>query len=142
MLLATILGFNFILTPLYLYRLHSIQRSMKESTEESVALHNKILMGEFPDDKSQIKESSAFLRKLLNQSKPVAVSHEQILAVKRDIEIKKFQIQLLQEQKSLKLSELKKLGAVRNGLIEANQDEGNVKLFQVQTELHLQFLMV
>lgn len=83
-------------------------------------------MGRFPDDKSQIKENSAFLRKLLNQSKPATVSHEQILTIKSDIETKKFQIQLLQEVKSFKLSELKKRSAVRTARIKENEDEGNV----------------
>lgn len=105
------------------YRLHSIQRSVKEGTEESVVLHNKILKGEFLQDKS-LKEASPFLRKLMNRSKPTKVSHDQIMEVKKNIENKKFQVQLLQEQKSHKLLELKKRKAYRNSLTEKNKEEG------------------
>ena len=83
-------------------------------------------MGEFSDEKSQIKENSAFLRKLLNQSKPTKVSYEEILAVKEKIEAKKFRIQLLQEQHSHKSAELEKRTAYRNNLLDTNQEEGNV----------------
>ncbi len=100
---------------------------MKESTEESVTLHNKILLGEFPDDRSQIKESSAFLRKLLSQTKPVKVSHEQILDIKKKIEMKKFRVQLLQEQKAYKLAEIKRRTTVRNNIVENNQEEGETQ---------------
>ncbi|KAK7575835.1 hypothetical protein V9T40_012121 [Parthenolecanium corni] len=105
-----------------LSRLHSIQRSVKEGTEESVVLHNKILKGEFLQDKS-LKEASPFLRKLMSRSKPTKVSHDQIMEVKKNIENKKFQVQLLQEQKSHKLLELKKRKAYRNSLTEKNKEE-------------------
>lgn len=125
MLLSLVFLTSLSTTPYLFYRLHSIQRSMKELTEESVSLHNKIVLGEFPDDRLQIKESSAFLRKLLNQTKPVKVSHEQILNIKKNIEIVKFRVQLLQEKKSHKLAELKKHKAVRDRIIETNQEKGN-----------------
>lgn len=88
-------------------------------------LHNKIMAGEFPDEKSQIRESSPFLRKLLKQSKPAKVSLEEILSVKRTIEGKKFQVQLLQEQKSHKLNEIRKLTAYRNQLCQSNEEKSN-----------------
>lgn len=99
---------------------------MKESTERSNSLHNKILLGEFPDDKSEIKESSAFLRKLLNQTKPAKISHEQMVTIKKNIEVMKFRVQLLQEQKTHILSELKKRNACYSSITEINQEEGNI----------------
>lgn len=81
------------------------------------------MKGEFHQDKS-IKEVSPFLRKLMSRSKPMKVSHEQILEVKRNLENKKFQVQLLQEQKSHKLLELKKRKAYRNSVTEKNNEVG------------------
>lgn len=96
---------------------------MKEDTEESLILHNQILKGEFLQDKAA-QEEIPFLRKLMSYSKPTKVSHDQILEVKKNIENKKFQVQLLQEQKSHKLLELKKRKAYRNSINEKNHEEG------------------
>lgn len=112
------------------FRLYNIQRSIKELSEESMILHNKILAGEFPEEKSQIRENSPFLRKLLKQTKPVRVPLEEILAVKKSIEEKKFRVQLLQEQKSHKLNELKKLTSYRNQLRKSNEEESNFRFSQ------------
>lgn len=98
---------------------------MKESTQKAAELHNEILLGEFSDENSLIKENSAFLRKLLSQTRPTKVSHEQVLAVKKDIEAKKFRIQLLQELHAYKSAEVKKRTFHRNNLLETNQEEGN-----------------
>ncbi|XP_065202120.1 UV radiation resistance-associated protein [Planococcus citri] len=116
-----------------LLRLHNIQRSIKEQTEESMALHDKILAGEFPDEKSQIRESSPFLRKLLKQTKPARVPLEEILAVKKQIEAKKFQVQLLQEQKSYRLNEMKKKIEFLNRLRESNAEESSKLKEKYQT---------
>lgn len=108
-----------------LLRLHSVQRTIKELSEEACTLHDKILSGDYIiNNKEIIRESSPFLRKLLNQSKPDKRSNQETIEIKKNIEITKFRVQLLQEEKSRILTKLQTLVEKKMRLNENNQENG------------------
>lgn len=66
---------------------------------------------------------SAMLRRLLNRSRPKP-QREEVLRIRKEIEIVKFKVHMLTEEKKRKTTELRKLGTTRDGNAEAIQDKG------------------
>lgn len=110
------------------FRIHEVQQEIKKQTEVAENLRKQILMGGPQLSGTEVREPSRTLRKLLNQSEPQRPQQHEILAVKKDIELVKFRVQLLSQEKSRKLAELRRLSQRKNTLYESNQDKGTVSL--------------
>nr|XP_018913944.1 PREDICTED: UV radiation resistance-associated gene protein [Bemisia tabaci] len=105
-------------------KIHEVQQEIKKQTEVAENLRKQILMGGPQLSGTEVREPSRTLRKLLNQSEPQRPQQHEILAVKKDIELVKFRVQLLSQEKSRKLAELRRLSQRKNTLYESNQDKG------------------
>lgn len=107
-----------------LLRLQSLQHAIKKETEATSALREQISLGMFtyPNESSSSSRGSATLRKLLSKQAPPKAHPHEILAVKKEIEMVKFKVKLLGEQRDiLQLAVQKKL-TEKNNILEKNQD--------------------
>ncbi|XP_014286983.1 UV radiation resistance-associated protein [Halyomorpha halys] len=107
-----------------LLRLQSLQHSIKKESHETSVLQHQISEGLFASTHQNPGNTrgSATLRKLLSKKTPPKADPGQILAVKRELEMVRFKVKLLTEQRDLVQLALQKRLAERNSLLEKNQD--------------------
>lgn len=99
-------------------RLHTIQQVIKKELAEVDILKQKISMGDIFRSDSR---GRTMLRRLLSKNKP-RISHQEYIRIKENIEIAKYRVRILKEEKSALLSKLKDLKT----RIETLSDENHV----------------
>lgn len=107
-----------------LLRLQSLQHSIKKESLATSVLQQQISEGlfAFTYQNSDNTRGSATLRKLLSKKSPPKADPGEVLAVKRELEMVRFKVKLLTEQKDLVQLTLQKRLTERNNLLEKNQD--------------------
>nr|BAN21317.1 hypothetical protein [Riptortus pedestris] len=108
-----------------LLRLQSLQHAIKKESEATSVLREQISMGMFASSNENTNSSrgSATLRKLLSRQGPPKAHPHQILAVKKEIEMIKFKVKVLGEQRDILQTAVQKKLNEKNILLEKNQDK-------------------
>ncbi|KAL0274248.1 UNVERIFIED_CONTAM: hypothetical protein PYX00_006719 [Menopon gallinae] len=100
-----------------LTRLHTIQQVIKKELAEVNILKQKISMGDFFRSETR---GRTMLRRLLSKNKP-RISHQEYIRAKENIEIAKYRVRVLKEEKSVLSSRLKDLKTQIETLSDENQ---------------------
>lgn len=111
----------FIYTVRFIFRLHTVQQAIKQQTQAAASLRERISAGSLNTAPEQ--RESAMLRRLLNRSRPKP-QRQEIMRIKKEIELVKFRIQLLTQEKNRRLMELRTMGAIKDNSAESNQEKG------------------
>lgn len=90
-------------------------------------LREKISVGGFTTSESR---ENAVLRCLLNKSHPKAPERQELLRVKKDMELVRFRVLMLSYEKSRKQAEVRQLEKMKSTLFETNQDRGTANKFK------------
>lgn len=88
------------------YRIHNIQLSTNTQRHAATVLKDKISQGEISWNQSN-KFHSATLRRLMNQKNIQKPSQECILSKKKEIELVKFRVMLLNQEKARKIANIR-----------------------------------
>lgn len=115
------------INPLTYFRLHTIQQAIKKQMLAAQNLREKISVGGFTANESW---ENAVLRRLLNKSRPKAPERQELLRVRKEVELVRFRVSMLSHEKSRKQAELWQLEKTKCNLMEANQDRGTVSSFE------------
>ncbi|XP_014259994.1 UV radiation resistance associated protein [Cimex lectularius] len=106
-----------------LLRLQTLQQAIKKQTTATAVLRERISSGcAINSEEDSLIKGSAALRKLLGKPVTPKVNPDKILAIKMQIEMKKFRIQMLVEEKDRKAALVQKLAVIKDMLAEKNQD--------------------
>ncbi|GLG95922.1 UV radiation resistance associated protein, partial [Gryllus bimaculatus] len=111
-------------------RLHTIQQAIKKQRSAAQVLREKISVGRYTPPESR---ESATLRRLLNKSRPQAPQRQEVQKIKREIEMTKFRVEMLAQERSRKIAELQALEKSKALLSEINQDRGTELLDNYRT---------
>ncbi|XP_023711583.1 UV radiation resistance-associated gene protein isoform X2 [Cryptotermes secundus] len=115
-----------------LLRLHTIQQVIKKQVLAAQNLREKISVGGFTTSESR---ENAVLRCLLNKSHPKAPERQELLRVRKDMELVRFRVSMLSYEKSRKQAEVRQLEKMKSTLYETNQDRG-MQLMDRYQNLH------
>lgn len=115
-----------------LLRLHTIQQAIKKQMQAAQNLRDKISAGGFTANESR---ENAVLRRLLNKSRPKAPERQELLRVRKQVELFRFRVTTLSQEKSRKQSELQQLLKTKVNLLEANQEK-DLDLMNRYHDLH------
>jgi hypothetical protein len=101
-----------------------MQHAIKKQASAAVSLRERISAGNNSQERNESGRESKTLRRLLgmNKNKP---SPRELLAVKREIELVRFKVQLLAQEKDRGQGGLRKLSSLKDALIERNQEKSN-----------------
>ncbi|KAK6622934.1 hypothetical protein RUM43_008786 [Polyplax serrata] len=102
-----------------LKRLQTLQHVIKKEVADAEMLKKKISMGDFFMNESRGRTT---LRKLLNKHKP-KTNHIDLMRVKENIEITKYRVNILKEEKNIMLSRLNDLDKQIKSLSKSNQSQ-------------------
>lgn len=115
-----------------LLRLHTIQQVIKKQMLAAQNLREKISVGGFTTNESR---ENAVLRCLLNKNRPKAPERQELLRVRKDMELVRFRVLMLSYEKSRKQAEVRQLEKMKSTLSETNQDRG-LQLMDRYQNLH------
>lgn len=121
----TLMSLN--MDPLTYFRLHTIQQAIKKQMLAAHNLREKISVGGYTASGSR---ENAGLRRLLNKTHPKAPERQELLRVKKEVELVRFRVSMLSHEKSRKQAELRQLEKTKSALIETNQERGNISNFK------------
>jgi hypothetical protein len=113
--------------PITYFRLHTIQQVIKKQMLAAQNLREKISVGGFTVNESR---ENAVLRYLLNRSRPKAPERQELLRVRKDMELMRFRVSMLSYEKSRKQAEMRQLEKTKSALFETNQDRGTADNFK------------
>lgn len=99
-------------------RMHFIQRITIKQQEAATLLKNKVIRGEI--NEKQNKHQSATLRRLMNEEVTHKPSRQIILSKKKEIELMRFRVILLYQEKSRKIVLLRNKTQNRKTLYDEN----------------------
>lgn len=113
-----------------LLRLQSLKHDIKKELQATSQLREQILDGMFrlPSESVTSTRGSATLRKLLSKQAPPRADPREVHALKRKIEIAKFRVKLLGEQRDIVQIESQKKLMEKNKVVEKNQDKGKYNI--------------
>ncbi|KAJ4442138.1 hypothetical protein ANN_12004 [Periplaneta americana] len=115
-----------------LLRLHTIQQAIKKQMLAAQNLREKISVGGFTANESR---ENAVLRRLLNKSRPKAPERQEMMRVRKQVELVRFRVSMLSYEKSRKQTELQRLEKTKSVLLENNHERG-LKLMDRYQNLH------
>lgn len=85
--------------------MHSIQRITSKQRESATLLKEKIIQGDISLNESRIgRHQSATIRRLMNKEITQKPSRQSILSRRKEIELAKFKVLLLNQEKSRKIA--------------------------------------
>ena len=88
------------------------------------SLRDKISAGGFTANETR---ENAVLRRLLNKSRPKAPERQELLRARKAVELVRFRVSTLSQERSRKQSELYQLEKTKTHLMEINQERGRYK---------------
>lgn len=115
-----------------LLRLHTFQQAIKKQMLAAQHLREKIAVGGFTATESR---ENAVLRHLLNKSCPKVPERQEMLRVRKEVELVRFRVSMLSHEKSRKQAELQELEKTKSALVETSQDRG-LELMNRYQHLH------
>lgn len=84
--------------------MHNIQRLVIKQREAANALKEKIIKGDINSKDNQAgRHQSATIRRLMNKENTQKPSQESIIAIKKEIELAKYRVMLLNQEKTRKV---------------------------------------
>jgi hypothetical protein len=113
--------------PFTYFRLQTIQQAIKKQMLAAQNLREKISVGGYTAYGSR---ENAVLRCLLNKTHPKAPERQELLRVKKEVELVRFRVSMLSHEKSSKQAELQQLEKTKSILAETNQDRGTISNFK------------
>jgi hypothetical protein len=113
--------------PVAYFRLHTIQQAIKKQKLAAQNLREKISVGGYTANGSQ---ENTVLRRLLNKTHPKVPERQELLRVKKEVELVRFRVSMLNHEKSRKQAELQQLEKTKSALVETNQDRGSISNFK------------
>jgi hypothetical protein len=113
--------------PITYFRLHTIQQVIKKQMLAAQNLREKISVGGYTGSETR---ENAVLRCLLNKSRPKAPERQELLRVRKDMELARFRVSMLSYEKSRKQAEMRQLEKIKSTLFETNQDRGTPNNFK------------
>ncbi|XP_054285194.1 UV radiation resistance-associated protein-like [Macrosteles quadrilineatus] len=120
-----------------LLRLHSLQQAIKQHSVAAASLRERISDGSLSGSSSEGKES-AMLRRVLHRAKPTGATprlHQQLTAVKREVEEVRFRVHLLTHERDKKKSALRRQLEDKSKLTDRMLDE-DLELVEKNRMLH------
>lgn len=85
--------------------MHNIQRMILKQREDATVLKQRIMQGEIGMNESRVgRLQSATLRRLMNKEITQKPDQQAILSKKKEIELAKFKVLLLSQEKSRKIA--------------------------------------
>jgi len=123
-----------------LLRLQTMQQAIKKQTQATYLLREKISAGAITSDMHSFNEGreSAILRRIMNQPVKPRPPPQEILEVKRQIEMLQFRVNLLKHEKEQRQASLRQRVRLKESLMDQNEDRGNElmsKYFKLKKDL-------
>lgn len=112
----------------FLPRLRNIQQTIKKLTLQSGTLREKILVGGMSSEEASIsRESNPTIRKLLSKGRPKPQERHETAAVSRQVEMLRFRVALLHQEKQRKLAQLGGLEKQQDTMANDNADHSKLR---------------
>ena len=115
------------MNPLTYFRLHTFQQAIKKQRLAAQNLREKIAVGGFTATESR---ENAVLRHLINKSRPKVPERQELLRVRKEVELVRFRVSMLSHEKLRKQAELQELEKTKSALVETSQDRGTISSFK------------
>jgi len=115
------------MNPRTYFRLHTFQQAIKKQMLAAQNLREKIAVGGFTATESR---ENAMLRHLINKSRPKVPERQELLRVRKEVELVRFRVSMLSHEKLRKQAELQELEKTKSALVETSQDRGTISNFK------------
>jgi hypothetical protein len=110
--------------------MHSIQRITSKQREKATLLKEKVIQGEISwKDNRTGRHQSATLRRLMNKEATQKPSQQSIMSRKKEIELIKFRVLLLCQEKSRKIALLRNKTQTSKEFYDENCTKSNMQFY-------------
>lgn len=113
--------------------MHNIQRLMIKQREAANILKEKIIRGDINSNDNQMgRHQSATIRRLMNKENTQKPSRESIIAIKKEIELAKYRVMLLNQEKARKIAIIRNKSQTCKKLYDENTKKSKLYLYKLQ----------